>query len=191
MCRDVFPDTPYARAYGVESDESIRAAAFGTTPDSTWRWWSGNVSTTRDDFHRVGPYDQAFRAYGWEDVEWGYRLHLTGREILVAPGFATLHHGPVTSSAERLERAFASGAARARFVAKHPDALSEEPDALSAWNVLVRASALAMTSVTATKTGRALDRVVDRLPRYVAHKAVALGVQSAAMAGRRAAGSGA
>ena len=188
MCKDVFPDTPYARAYGIEADEDIRAAAFETPADRTWQWWSGNVSTTSDDFHRVGGYDEDFRAYGWEDIEWGYRLHLSGREILIAPGFTTLHHGPVTSTTERLDRAYASGAAYAKFVEKHPEARTEERGQRSMWNSLVAGSSRLATARTVTTVGRSLDRVADHLPHYVAHKMIALSLQASARAGRRRAG---
>lgn len=185
MCRDVFPDSPYARAYGIEADVAIRSAAFETPADRTWEWWSGNVSTTRDDFHAVGGYDESFRAYGWEDVEWGYRLRQLGREILIAPGFTTLHHGPVTSAAERLERAFASGAAYARFIEKHGDVLPHDRREVSLWNGLVALAARAATPRTVSAAGRLIDRHVERLPHAVGHKVVALGIQASSRAGRR------
>ena len=185
MCTDVFPDTPYARAYGIEADEAIRAAAFATPPERTWQWWSGNVSTTADDFHRVGGYDEDFRAYGWEDIEWGYRLHLLGRDILIAPDFFTLHHGPVTSTVERLERAYASGAAYAKFVQKHGDVWPSGAAERSAWNALVTGASRLGTARSVSVTGRSLDRVVDQMPHYVAHKLVALSLQASARAGRQ------
>jgi glycosyltransferase involved in cell wall biosynthesis len=188
MCQDVFPSTPYARAYGIEADEAIRSAAFSTPPERTWQWWSGNVSTTADDFHRVGGYDEDFRAYGWEDIEWGYRLHQLGREILIAPGFTTLHHGPVTSTVERLDRAYASGAAFATFVAKHGDVWPDSVVARSTWNTLVSGASHLATARTVNATGRGLDRVLDRLPHNVAHKLVALTLQASARAGRRRSG---
>lgn len=186
MCRDVFPDTPYARAYGIRADVSIRAQAVATPPERTWQWWSGNVSTTRDDFHAVGGYDEEFRTYGWEDVEWGYRLHRHGREILVAPGFTTLHHGPVTSTTERVQRAFQSGQAYRKFVSKHgPDAQSFTRRDRSAWNALVRLGSAIATERTIGAAGRMLDRTVGALPEWPAEKLVALAIQSAADAGRR------
>lgn len=185
MCRDVFPDTPYATAYGIEADAAIRAAAFDTPADRTWEWWSGNVSTTRDDFHAVGGYDESFRAYGWEDVEWGYRLRQLGRDIIIAPGFTTLHHGPVTSAAERLERAFASGAAYAKFIAKHGPVLAQADHDASLWNTLVAVTARAATPRTVRAAGRLIDKHVERLPHAVGHKAVALGIQASSRAGRR------
>ncbi|MFC7361110.1 glycosyltransferase family 2 protein [Nocardioides astragali] len=186
MCRDVFPDTPYARTYGIRADESIRAQAFATPPERTWQWWSGNVSTTRDDFLAVGGYDEDFRAYGWEDVEWGYRLHRLGREILVAPDFTTLHHGPVTSTTERVQRAFHSGEAYRKFVSKHgPDAQTFSRLDCSAWNALVRLGSALATERTVGIAGRMLDRTIGVLPARPAEKLVALAIQSAADAGRR------
>lgn len=186
MCRDVFPDTPYARAYGREADESIRSQAASTPPDRTWQWWSGNVSTTAEDFALVGGYDEAFRAYGWEDIEWGYRLHQLGREILIAPGFTTLHHGPVVSAEERVLRAFHSGSAYRKFVDKHgtdPVGLSSRPR--SPWDLAVRASSFAAHEKTLRWAGRTLDRHLDRLPHWVAHKVTALSIQAASDASRR------
>lgn len=186
MCRDVFPDTPYARAYGIAADEAIREQAFETPPDRRWLWWSGNVSTTADDYRLVGPYDEAFRAYGWEDIEWGYRLHLAGRPIIIAPDFTTLHHGPVVTTVDRVSRAFHSGSAFRKFVEKHQtDPWSGQRTERSPWNSAVRlASALAYER-TVTFAGRSLDRAVDHLPPWLATKAVALAVQASADAGRR------
>lgn len=186
MCTDVFPDTPYARAYGIRADEAIRAQAFATPPHRTWQWWSGNVSSTRDDFHAVGGYDEDFRAYGWEDIEWGYRLHLLGREILVAPGFTTLHYGPVTTTTERVRRAFHSGEAYRKFVSKHgPEARTSTGLDRSPWNALVRLGSALATERTLAVAGRTLDRTLGSLPEWPAEKLVALAVQAAADAGRR------
>lgn len=185
MCIDVFPDTPYAEAYGRAADERIRKAAFATPPDQAWRWWSGNVSTTREDYQRVGPYDESFRSYGWEDVDWGYRLHRAGREILIAPGFQTLHHGPVVATSERALRAFHSGSAYRRFCAKHPEAAEAPAAPAGIWDRLVRAGARLSTETSLARVGRALDATTDRMPPWLAEKLIALTIQSAADAGRR------
>lgn len=187
MCRDVFPDTPYARNYGIAADERIRAAAYATPSDRTWQWWSGNVSTTRDDFHAVGGYDESFRAYGWEDVEWGYRLHLLGREVLIAPGFTTLHHGPVTTTAERAARALDSGEARSRFVKKHGDVALPAPGPRnSTWDRLVDLAARRLNAPRVDRFGALLDRHLDHMPRWAAEKSVALLVQAASRRGTAA-----
>ena len=144
------------------------------------------MSTSRATYDEVGPYDESFRAYGWEDVDWGYRLHLLGVPILVPDGFTTLHHGPVTSTLERVQRAFQSGAASQRFTEKHgPEPLAETDGGRGGWNRLVQAGAWLATERTVVVAGRALDAVVGRLPSWVAEKLVALAVQSAARGGRR------
>lgn len=186
ICHDVFPDTPYARAYGREAGEAIRKQAAATPPDQAWLRWCGNVSTTAEDYARVGPYDESFRAYGWEDIEWGYRLHVLGREILIAPDFSTLHHGPVVSAEERVLRAFHSGSAYSKFVEKHHvDPIGRSARPSSAWDVAVRAASLAAHERSVARTGRTLDRHVDRMPHWLAHKLTALSIQAAADASRR------
>lgn len=184
MCRDVFPDTPYARAYGRAADERIRSAAFATPPERAWQWWSGNVSTTRDDFHAVGGYDESFREYGWEDVEWGYRLHLLGRDVVIAPDFSTLHHGPVTTSEERAVRALDSGAARDRFIQKHGrSALPDPGPGNGPWDLLVELASRGLDERRVRRVGALLDRRLDLLPGWAGEKAVALLIQAASRRG--------
>ena len=65
LYRNVFPDTPYARAYGRPADVRFREDAYRAPADTTWRYWAGNVSVTRETADRVGAYDEGFRAYGW------------------------------------------------------------------------------------------------------------------------------
>lgn len=184
MCRDVFPETPYARVYGKGADERIRADAYSTPPDRTWRWWSGNVSTTRDDYHQVGDYDESFREYGWEDIDWGYRLHVLGVPIVIPPDFTTLHHGPVTSTVERALRAYSSGSSRSRFEAKHGTAaLGETRMKRTAWNTLVAATSVLATERSIKTAATVADRTIGHLPAWAAEKTVALLVQASARAG--------
>ena len=88
-------------------------------PDTRWRYWGGNVSVDRETWDRVGPYDEGYRGYGWEDVDWGYRVHSAGVPITVVPGLETDHHIAATTTAGRALRAYYSGSARRRFEAKH------------------------------------------------------------------------
>ncbi len=186
MCRDVFPDTPYARAYGVDADKKIRETAFATPPDRTWRWWSGNVSTTREDYDRVGGYDESFREYGWEDIDWGYRLHRLGVPIVIPEDFTTLHRGPVTSTVEKASRAFSTGSARRRFLDKHgADALGDLEPERSAWNTLVAMTSYAATERSIPRLAAVADRMIGRVPPWVGEKTVALLVQAAARSGER------
>ena len=38
LCRNHFPDTPYARAYGTPADQEARATAYQAAAGTTWRY---------------------------------------------------------------------------------------------------------------------------------------------------------
>ena len=71
------------------AEQRLRASAYAAGPEVSWRFWAGNVGVRRASWERVGPYDTDFRAYGWEDVDWGYRLHTAGIPIVVDPALET------------------------------------------------------------------------------------------------------
>ena len=105
--------------------------------------------------------------------------------ITVVPDLETDHHIAATTTAGRALRAYYSGSARRRFEAKHgfqvvapsrprpvePRRRAPPPDC----------------SASGASAGRAaaVDRLADRLPRWVAEKAVALTVEAGALAGYR------
>lgn len=183
LVRNIYPATPYARAYGYARDERFRQDAYRVPGERRWRYWCGNVSTTRDTFDRVGAYDTGFRAYGWEDVDWGYRLHVAGIPVVFAPELETAHHIAATTTEVRVRRAFYSGAARLTFEAKH-GGVSSEPvqQGLRAWDRLVALTARNdLTNLL--HLARRLDKVLDKLPRKIAEKRVSLLVEAAAISG--------
>ena len=100
---------PYARAYGERADRRFRRAAYASPADQAWRYWAANVSVTADTWRRVGEYDVSYRAYGWEDVDWGYRLHRAGVPISVEPDVEARHHGAAATTGDRALRAYYSG----------------------------------------------------------------------------------
>lgn len=185
LYRNVFPDTPYARAYGRRADERFREAAYATPADTTWRYWAGNVSVTRETAARVGPYDEAFRAYGWEDVDWGHRLHLLGVPVLLRPGLETTHRLSAVTARSRVERAFFSGAARRQFVAKHGVRWLEPRAPRSPWTVAVRLVSLVLTERGARRGGALADRLAGMLPERAGRALVGLLVEAAGDAGYR------
>lgn len=189
-CEDVFPDTAYARAYGRPAEARVRAESYATAPGEGWRLWSGNVSVTREVYDEVGPYDTDFREYGWEDVDWGYRLHLAGVPVIAAPEVEALHHNPAVSVSARAARAFDSGRSRRRFELKHgTDALgvlSEARATSSPWNAAVAAAASLAGRGALRPMTRAIDAALPRVPRAVGEKLAALLVEAAGRAGRRA-----
>jgi glycosyltransferase involved in cell wall biosynthesis len=185
MCRNLFPETAYAAAYGRRAYVRQRDAAYAAAAEDRWHYWGGNVSVDRATWHRVGPYDESFRSYGWEDVDWGYRLSRLGVPIVVVPALETDHHIAATTTAGRALRAYYSGSARHRFEAKHGTLAMAGGRSFDPWNLAVGTTARLMTEHRIGTAGRAVDRAVPRLPARIAEKAIALLVEAGAQAGYR------
>lgn len=182
LYRNVYPPTTYSRVYGTDWDTRFRADAYQVPPTDTWRYWAGNCSVTRATWDLIGPYDTAFRAYGFEDVDWGYRLSLAGIPVLLDPALETEHRIAATTTAGRAQRSFYSGAARHRFDEKHRIAHPAAPSS-GAWNRLVAGVAHRLDERRAVRLGTAVDRVATVLPTPLARKAVALVVEASSRAG--------
>lgn len=182
LYRNVYPETTYARVYGREWDDRFRREAYAVAADQTWRYWAGNCSVTRATWERVGPYDTQFRAYGYEDVDWGYRLSTLGVPVVLDPHLETEHRIAATTSAVRAQRAFYSGAARTRFELKHALGTPPHPPKTT-WDRLVSALARRLDEGRIQQLGNAVDAGARRLPDGLAGKAVAMLVEAAAIAG--------
>lgn len=185
MCRNVYPPTPYAEVYGGPAYERLRTAALEAAPQDRWRFWGGNVSVSRETWLRVGPYDESFRAYGWEDVDWGFRLSALGIPLVVVAGLETDHHIAATTTRSRARRAYYSGSARHRFEAKHGTQVLAQAAGRDPWSLTVAATSRVLTEHGLEVVSEAVDRSVERLPRRVAEKAIALLVEAGARAGYR------
>lgn len=184
LYRNVYPDTPYARAYGRERDARFRAEAYATPRSDQWRYWAGNVSVSRETFDRVGPYDVGFRAYGWEDVDWGYRLHRSGVDVEFVQALETPHHVAAVTTEIRVKRAFYSGAAKQTFAAKHgSQVLGEYPGGVGLWGRLIDRTSSKNGLEALLKKARTTDKELDRMPRWLAEKRVAWLVESAIVSG--------
>ena len=188
LCRNVFAPGPYARAYGERADRRFRQAAYAAPADQAWRYWAANVSVTADTWKRVGEYDVSYRAYGWEDVDWGYRLHRAGVPISVEPDVEARHHGAAATTSDRALRAYYSGAARHHFVEQHAhdgvQALMPTPSAGHGWwGAAVDGTARLATEPRLARLGRVVDGIVPFVPVPVAEKLVAVVVEGAALAG--------
>ncbi|GAB3247361.1 glycosyltransferase family 2 protein [Alteromonas gracilis] len=183
LCRNVYAPTPYAAAYGVPADERGRAAAYASPPDQAWRHWGANVSARAEDHRRVGDYDEGYARYGWEDVDWGYRLHLLGRPIVVEPSLQADHHVAATDSGSRATRAFLSGRSMRRFERKHGLDLQAAEPPRSPWGIAVAALAARLDEDGCRRWGERIEAALPRLPRRVATKNVALLVEAAGRAG--------
>ncbi len=186
LYRNVYPETAYARVYGRAWDAAFRREAYSSPEESTWRYWAGNASVTRAAWERVGGYDEAFQSYGYEDVDWGYRLAATGVPIVLDPRLETEHRIAATTCASRAQRAFYSGAARARFERKH--SLGERtPPAATPWNRMVSTVAARLSEQRAQRAGRAVDAAAGIIPAPAAGKVVSMLVEASELAGHQAA----
>lgn len=185
---NISPDTAYWRAYGSVVDQKFRDGAYATDLDDQWRYWGGNVSMTRQTWQRVGPYSDAYRGYGFEDVDMGYLLHAAGIEVRLFPELHIRHHMAAVTTVIRARRAYHSGAARRIFEARHGQHVLGDPLHVtpSLWNRLVGGlSHFPLSGITAV--ARAADLLAAVLPGPVAHKVIAMVVEGAGMAGSRSA----
>ena len=179
LYRNDYPDNRYARVYGRPVDARYRVEAYAAPEQRRWLFWAGNCGVHRRAWESVGPYDETFREYGWEDVDWGYRLMQAGYGIALEPRLETIHRVAATTAAGRLERAWASGRASVTFRRLHGLSTPKLDD--SAWNTLVRAAARGRASWLA----RGTEVVLPVLPQAAARRVVDLGVQASFHAGQR------
>ncbi len=183
LYRNVYDPTPYAEAYGVAMDAVFRADAYRTSPELIWRYWAGNCSVTRSTWETVGLYDAQYRLYGWEDIDYGYRIHEAGVPVILDPSLETTHRVAAVTTQERTRRAAHAASARRIFETKHPD--HPLPNAVPGdglWNLLVRASAKTVARWPA-RLGASVDRILPLVPKPVGTKLVALAVESSAVGG--------
>lgn len=188
ICQNLYPETPYAKSYGIHWDEKFRLDAYAAPASGRWRYWAGNCSVTRETFDRVGPYDENFRSYGWEDADWGYRLDQIGVGIEILPELEVRHHAANTSTGIRVSRAFMSGGAHCRFDLKHgiePHRPTQPGLRPKLWNAGVDVLASGGTMNRFRRYTGIVDRMIRIAPRNVDVKLVAALVEAAAIAGYR------
>lgn len=181
---NVFPDSAYAVAYGRPATERHVAAALALPPGEQWMHWAGNCSVTRRTHETVGPYDEDYRRYGWEDVDMGYRIHRAGGSVRIHPELETPHHVAATSTVSRAQRALHAGAARELFLTKHgAHALGPRSRPRGLWGLAVRGLAAVLTQPLLIALARSVDRLLPHVPPAVGYKLVSLLVESAGRAG--------
>lgn len=94
-------------------------AGFADRPDAYKFFYTSNISLKRSFFQQE-PFDESFRGYGWEDIEWGYRLVKNrGARLFLEPEARALHHQVVLEADLPAKmQAIARGAAH--FQQLHP-----------------------------------------------------------------------
>lgn len=187
--RDVFPETPYARAYGRPATERSLEAAYARPRSLAWIGWAANNSVHREAWACAGGFDPRF-VYG-QDSELGYRLvHDCGVTVIVDRALQVDHRGPATSATTRIPRAFVSGASKRLFYSVHPEAAPQQaaPSGRKGrlWGALVRAVSTVVTTKSGyERLGRLADRVLAVNAGVLGAKVTALCVEAAGASGLR------
>ncbi|MCV7455661.1 glycosyltransferase family 2 protein [Micrococcus luteus] len=185
LTTNVLPETPFQRVYGDAQDEAHRRHAYALPAKQQWRHWAGNVSVPRALHEELGGYSADYRRYGWEDVDFGYRLHRAGYPVVIHPELETKHHAAAITTYSKARRALHSGSARQTFIAKHgADALGGNRAPGGPWGAAVRAVAALSTERTIQYSSAVIERAAAVLPAPIARKIIALQVEAAAEAGR-------
>lgn len=179
--KDRLPDNAYARAYGMPREYRFRRGAY--TTGAPWRYWAGNCSISRATWEEIGAYSASYTHYGWEDVDYGYRLHEAGIPLVLAPELETIHHGAATTTVGRVLRAYHSGAARRTFESLHGAVLAPPSAGGGLWGRLVGATERLGGESRFEALARITDRVLPLVPAPIGEKLVALAVESASLAG--------
>lgn len=179
--------TPYWGNYGSHVDATFRRDAYRAQQDRGWRYWGGNVSVRREVYETVGEYSTDYRAYGFEDVDYGYRIHQAGFPVRLVPALETRHHMAAVTTVIRSSRAFHSGAARRIFEDRHGKEVLGDPTVLepTAWNRLVLGLGNKLDAPRTAMLARLVDQASRLFPAPIARKLIALTVESAALAGYR------
>ncbi len=63
---------------------------FGDLPAPWLVYWTVNASARTGQIRAVGGFDEAFRGWGGEDIDVGYRLHLDGARVVLSRAAAAL-----------------------------------------------------------------------------------------------------
>lgn len=185
LTRNILPESSYAKVYGRQADAQAEESALALPEDLRWRHWAGNVSIPRAIWNEVGPYDSRYRKYGWEDVDYGYRIHQAGYPILIAPELTTDHYAASVTTRIRSIRALHSGAAREKFVEIHGAGVLPETIGKGIWDTSVTALAAISTERSITLMSSVVDSLIQYVPEPVGRKLVAILVESAGQAGVR------
>ncbi|QMU97389.1 glycosyltransferase [Microbacterium esteraromaticum] len=185
--RNVAPLTPYMRVYGHHADQRGREEAYRSRADARWRLWGGNVSVSRAVYERIGDYDDRYRGYGWEDIDYGFRLHRAGIPVVLADDAEVIHHVAATTTEIRVRRAFDSGSARWTFDTIHGVGTSgpAAPADRSLWNHAVTGLSRVLSRGSSLKLARFVDRALPILPPAFGRRAVGLTVEASGFAGYR------
>ncbi|WP_067781984.1 glycosyltransferase family 2 protein [Actinomyces vulturis] len=179
---DILPQNRYAQVYGYPRNKDFRRQAY-LMGEQTWHLWAGNCSIRRETWERVGEYSPAYTHYGWEDVDYGYRLYKHNIPVILAPELETIHHGAAISVSSRTIRAFHSAAAKNTFASEHPSVLDPPEFPHDTWGKILRVVGSLETEENYLKASEYVDKILPFLHPAIGKKLVASLIESAAVKG--------
>jgi len=88
---------------------------------------SNNFCISRENFEKIGGFDEAFKGWGGEDIDFGLNLEKNGIAVKNIPGAITYHYHKRT--VESLKKDFRDFGANSfnYLIKKHPDFLNQIP----------------------------------------------------------------
>ena len=118
---DVYESEPGRmwRAFVDRNSALDRQRDLSAGADSPACTWGAVCSVDRKVGEALGWYDPRFSAYGWEDVEFGYRLMSSGVRIVKLEGVEVQHLAAATTFSGKLARGFEAGARMGVFAQIH------------------------------------------------------------------------
>lgn len=185
MTRDIFEPTAYATAYGVRANGRLRETAYARPAALRWQHWAACNSVAKDAYDAAGGFD-ATLSYR-EDSDLGYRLAVSGVEIVIDPRLEVEHRGPAVSAADRAERAFLSGSTLRAFAERHPETTADAPPApRSSWDTVTHGISRVLPSPGAARlAGTVVDTLLPATPARTGGRLAAATVEAAGIAGQR------
>ncbi len=81
---------------------------------------TGNVSFPKSLFIVEGGFSEDFKNYGWEDLEFGYRLKKRDVPLYYLPAAINFHYHVITDE-EKADRKYVMGQSAQIFINKHPE----------------------------------------------------------------------
>ncbi|MEJ3744811.1 glycosyltransferase [Actinomycetes bacterium KLBMP 9797] len=91
--------------------------AIADLPAPWLMYWTCNVSAPTADLRAIGGFDEAFRSWGYEDVDLAYRLHRGGARFVVERAASAIHYPHEKDHAHNKQEA----AANLRYIVRKFD----------------------------------------------------------------------
>jgi GT2 family glycosyltransferase len=127
------------------------------------RFWTCNVSVSREAVVRVGGFDESFQHYGCEDTDLAFRLERALGTRVLYDATARAHHEHVLSFEDLRRRARAVGGAWTQLFKKHPTALLHEHWRARARNTVEGHEALLIKTLPQRGRAEAFARELSRV----------------------------